>query len=118
MVSTRKSRHAPKACCVFQVSRCRTAWSACCWPSSFIARGASRRIIPIIAREAWHGGVEGARLASLRVTFELRDEAPDAYVLRVCAAKAQAAHARRLKSERQPAPILVADTTVTLDGVI
>src|SRR5580700_9250357 len=42
---------------------------------------------------------------------ELPGEAPDAYVLRVCAAKAQAAHARRLKSERQPAPILVADTT-------
>ncbi|MDB5783184.1 Maf family protein [Caballeronia mineralivorans] len=49
---------------------------------------------------------------------ELANEAPDAYVLRVCEAKALAAYARRVKSERQPAPILVADTTVTLDGAI
>jgi septum formation protein len=49
---------------------------------------------------------------------ELANEAPDAYVLRVCEAKALAAYARCVKSERQPAPILVADTTVTLDGAI
>jgi septum formation protein len=49
---------------------------------------------------------------------ELANEAPDAYVLRVCEAKALAAYARRVKNEHQPAPILVADTTVTLDGAI
>ena len=46
------------------------------------------------------------------------NEAPDAYVLRVCAAKALAAHARRAHGAYTPAPILVADTTVTLDGAI
>jgi septum formation protein len=49
---------------------------------------------------------------------ELPGEAADAYVLRVCAAKAQAAYARRLKGGHRAAPILVADTTVTLDGAI
>ncbi|MGV7244309.1 MULTISPECIES: Maf family protein [Burkholderiaceae] len=49
---------------------------------------------------------------------ELPGEAADAYVLRVCAAKAQAAYARRVKGEHAPSPILVADTTVTLDGAI
>ena len=49
---------------------------------------------------------------------ELPGEAADAYVLRVCAAKAQAAYARCLKGGHRPAPILVADTTVTLDGAI
>ncbi len=49
---------------------------------------------------------------------ELPGEAPDAYVVRVCAAKAHAAHARLVKGGHAPAPILVADTTVTLDGAI
>jgi septum formation protein len=49
---------------------------------------------------------------------ELANEAPDAYVLRVCEAKALAAYARCVKGEHQPAPILVADTTVTFDGAI
>ena len=45
-------------------------------------------------------------------------EAADTYVLRVCAAKAQAAYARRLHGAHRVAPILVADTTVALDGAI
>lgn len=49
---------------------------------------------------------------------ELPGEAPDAYVLRVCAAKARAAHARRELGAHAPSPILTADTTVTLDGAI
>jgi septum formation protein len=49
---------------------------------------------------------------------ELDQEAPDAYVMRVCAAKAQAAHARLVAGSHARAPILVADTTVTLDGAI
>jgi septum formation protein len=49
---------------------------------------------------------------------ELDGEAPDAYVMRVCAAKARAAHARLVAGSHERAPILVADTTVTLDGAI
>ncbi len=49
---------------------------------------------------------------------ELPGEAPDAYVLRVCALKAEAAHARRVSGHHAAAPILVADTTVTVDGAI
>jgi septum formation protein len=45
-------------------------------------------------------------------------EGADAYVLRVCAAKAHAAYARRVKGGHVSSPILVADTTVTLDGAI
>lgn len=40
------------------------------------------------------------------------------YVLRVCAAKAEAACARLAASQQRPAPVLVADTTVTIDGAI
>ncbi|SAL20099.1 Maf family protein [Caballeronia humi] len=49
---------------------------------------------------------------------ELPGEAPDAYVLRVCALKAEAAHTRRVSGHHAAAPILVADTTVTVDGAI
>jgi septum formation protein len=49
---------------------------------------------------------------------ELPGEAPDAYVLRVCAAKAHAAYARLIAGGLERAPILTADTTVTLDGAI
>jgi septum formation protein len=49
---------------------------------------------------------------------ELPGEAPDTYVVRVCALKAEAAHARRVASHHAAAPILVADTTVTIDGAI
>ena len=49
---------------------------------------------------------------------ELDNEAPDAYVLRVCAAKARAARARLEHGAHANAPILVADTTVTLDNAI
>jgi septum formation protein len=49
---------------------------------------------------------------------ELPGEAPDAYVVRVCALKAEAAHARRVAGHHAAAPILVADTTVTIDGAI
>jgi septum formation protein len=49
---------------------------------------------------------------------ELDQEAPDAYVMRVCAAKARAAHARLVAGSHPRAPILVADTTVTLDSAI
>jgi septum formation protein len=45
-------------------------------------------------------------------------ETPHDYVLRVCAAKAEAAHARLVASGRPVAPILTADTTVTIDGAI
>ncbi|WP_179401746.1 Maf family protein [Burkholderia guangdongensis] len=45
-------------------------------------------------------------------------EAPDHYVLRVTVAKADAAHARLVASGRPAAPVLVADTTVTIDGAI
>jgi septum formation protein len=49
---------------------------------------------------------------------ELAGEAPDVYVMRVCAAKAQAARARLDLGLHANAPILVADTTVALDGAI
>ncbi|KVE39215.1 Maf family protein [Burkholderia sp. TSV86] len=45
-------------------------------------------------------------------------EAPDHYVLRVCVAKAHAARARLVASGKPAAPVLVADTTVTIDGAI
>ncbi|WP_438395930.1 Maf family protein [Caballeronia sp. DA-9] len=45
-------------------------------------------------------------------------EAADTYVLRVCVAKAHAARARLLEGTHVSSPILVADTTVTLDGDI
>jgi septum formation protein len=45
-------------------------------------------------------------------------EAPAHYVLRVCAAKAEAARARLSASGHPAAPILVADTTVAIDGAI
>ncbi|HTI17243.1 MAG TPA: Maf family protein [Trinickia sp.] len=75
-----------------------------------------------------------ALLAQLGVRFELllprpdedaealeaeRDGEPaEAYVLRVTVAKAEAAHARRVAGGHALAPILVADTTVTVDGAI
>jgi septum formation protein len=49
---------------------------------------------------------------------ELPGEAPDAYVVRVCALKAKAAHERRVAGHHPAAPILVADTTVTVDDAI
>jgi septum formation protein len=51
----------------------------------------------------------------------LSGEAPDAYVMRVCEAKAQAARMRLgldAQAAQQPAPILCADTTVTIDAQI
>ncbi|CCD38630.1 Septum formation protein Maf [Candidatus Paraburkholderia kirkii UZHbot1] len=48
----------------------------------------------------------------------LPGEAADAYVVRVCALKARAARERMLKGWHAAAPILVADTTVTIDGLI
>ena len=49
---------------------------------------------------------------------ELPGESADAYVVRVCALKAHAARARLLNGKHANAPILVADTTVTIDGLI
>ncbi|MDR5764666.1 MULTISPECIES: Maf family protein [unclassified Caballeronia] len=49
---------------------------------------------------------------------ELPGEAADAYVVRVCALKAKAARARLVAGGFASAPILVADTTVTIDGLI
>jgi septum formation protein len=49
---------------------------------------------------------------------ELPDESADAYVVRVCALKAHAARERLAAGGHRPAPILVADTTVTIDGLI
>ena len=49
---------------------------------------------------------------------ELPGEAPDAYVRRVTVAKAEAARARLVASGKPAAPVLVADTTVTIDGAI
>ncbi|BAN22686.1 Maf family protein [Caballeronia insecticola] len=49
---------------------------------------------------------------------ELPGESADAYVQRVCVLKAQAARARLLAADKRAAPILVADTTVTVDGLI
>jgi septum formation protein len=48
----------------------------------------------------------------------LPDEAPDAYVLRLARAKADAGWRRMLQRNLPHAPILAADTTVTLDGTI
>jgi len=49
---------------------------------------------------------------------ELHGESADAYVVRVCALKAHAARDRLLAGKHAAAPILVADTTVTIDGHI
>ncbi|WP_409017786.1 MULTISPECIES: Maf family protein [unclassified Caballeronia] len=49
---------------------------------------------------------------------ELPGEDAAAYVVRVCTLKAQAARARLLAGGHHEAPILVADTTVTIDGLI
>lgn len=49
---------------------------------------------------------------------ELPGESPAAYVMRVCVAKADAARARMLRRSLPSAPILVADTTVTIDDAI
>ena len=49
---------------------------------------------------------------------ELDGESAEQYVRRVTAAKAEAAHARRIAGSHRAAPILVADTTVTIDGTI
>ncbi|KVQ91841.1 septum formation inhibitor Maf [Burkholderia ubonensis] len=49
---------------------------------------------------------------------ELPGESADDYVLRVTVAKADAARARLVASGKPPAPVLVADTTVTIDGAI
>ena len=49
---------------------------------------------------------------------ELIGEAAAAYVQRVCVAKAEAARARLTAGGHPAAPILVADTTVTIDGEI
>jgi septum formation protein len=73
-------------------------------------------------------------LAQLGVRFELLLPRPDedaealeaefageqahAYVVRVCVAKAEAARTRLEASGHARAPILVADTTVTIDGAI
>ncbi|MEK6424563.1 MAG: Maf family protein [Burkholderia gladioli] len=49
---------------------------------------------------------------------ELPGESAADYVVRVCAAKADAARARLVTSALPTAPVLVADTTVTIDGAI
>ncbi|MDE1182778.1 Maf family protein [Paraburkholderia sp.] len=49
---------------------------------------------------------------------ELPGESAHAYVQRVTVAKAQAAHARLVHGGHRAAPILVADTTVTIDDAI
>jgi septum formation protein len=49
---------------------------------------------------------------------ELPGEPADRYVQRVCVAKAEAARARRVARALPAAPVLVADTTVTIDGQI
>jgi septum formation protein len=49
---------------------------------------------------------------------ELVGESAHAYVQRVCVAKAKAARARLAAGGHAPAPILVADTTVTIDDAI
>lgn len=48
----------------------------------------------------------------------LEGEAADAYVVRVCEAKAEAARLRLERGGHAAAPVLVADTTVTIDGAI
>jgi septum formation protein len=49
---------------------------------------------------------------------EREGESADQYVRRVTVAKAEAAHARRVAGGHRAAPILVADTTVAIDGTI
>jgi septum formation protein len=49
---------------------------------------------------------------------EFAGESAHAYVQRVCVAKAEAARARLVAGGHPPAPILVADTTVTIDDAI
>ena len=49
---------------------------------------------------------------------ELPGESAHAYVQRVCVAKAEAARARLVAGGHAPAPVLVADTTVTIDDAI
>ncbi|HGL4258594.1 Maf family protein [Burkholderia dolosa] len=49
---------------------------------------------------------------------ELPGEAADTYVRRVTVAKAEAARSRLVASGKPAAPVLVADTTVTIDGAI
>jgi septum formation protein len=49
---------------------------------------------------------------------ELPDEAPDVYVLRLARSKAEAGWRRMLQRNLPHAPVLAADTTVTLDGAI
>jgi len=49
---------------------------------------------------------------------ELDGESAEQYVQRVTVAKAEAAHARRVAGAHRTAPILVADTTVAIDGAI
>ncbi|WP_175719769.1 Maf family protein [Burkholderia anthina] len=49
---------------------------------------------------------------------ELPGETADAYVQRVTVAKAEAARVRLVASGKPAAPVLVADTTVTIDGAI
>ena len=48
----------------------------------------------------------------------LPDERPDVYVLRLALAKAEAGWRRMLQRNLPHAPVLAADTTVTLDGTI
>src|SRR5215213_5749792 len=48
----------------------------------------------------------------------LDNEAPDAYVLRVARSKADAGWRRMLQRNLPHAPVLAADTTVTVDGAI
>jgi septum formation protein len=48
----------------------------------------------------------------------LANEAPDAYVLRLARSKAEAGWRRMLQRNLPHAPILAADTTVTIDGAI
>lgn len=49
---------------------------------------------------------------------ELAGESAQVYVQRVCVAKAEAARARLVAGSHAAAPILVADTTVSIDGAI
>jgi septum formation protein len=48
----------------------------------------------------------------------LENEAPDAYVLRLAGSKADAGWRRMLQRNLPHAPVLAADTTVTVDGAI
>ncbi|MGA7780392.1 MAG: Maf family protein [Paraburkholderia sp.] len=49
---------------------------------------------------------------------EIPGEPAHDYVVRVCQAKAEAAHARLVAGGHREAPVLVADTTVTIDDAI